>query len=180
MGHGVAASLYTMYLSSLWNRYNHTLMNPAEFAQLLNRELCQIVRDESFATALCGVLDAARKSVRVVSAGGPPLVMVRSDGRTELVEATGLPFGFAGVAEYDEFEFRCAPGDCLLMFTDGAIEIHDAAGTMLGTEGLIGILNSLGYPESGIRIESLQEALLCYSNGIRLEDDLTLLEVRFA
>ena len=180
MGHGVAASLYTMYLSSLWNRYNHTLMNPAEFAQLLNRELCQIVRDESFATALCGVLDAARKSVRVVSAGGPPLVVVRSDGRTELVEATGLPFGFAGVAEYDEREFRCAPGDCLLMFTDGAIEIHDAAGTMLGTEGLIGILNSLGYPESGIRIESLQEALLCYSNGIRLEDDLTLLEVRFS
>jgi serine phosphatase RsbU (regulator of sigma subunit) len=66
------------------------------------------------------------------------------------------------------------------MFTDGAIEIHDAAGCMLGTEGLIGILNSLEYPKSGIRIEPLQEALLSFSNGIRLDDDLTLLEVRFS
>jgi len=50
----------------------------------------------------------------------------------------------------------------------------------LGTEGLIGILNSLEYPKSGIRIEPLQEALLSFSNGIRLDDDLTLLEVRFS
>jgi PAS domain S-box-containing protein len=180
MGHGVAAALYTMHLSSLWSRYFHTLMHPAEFAHLLNRDLCQIVRDESFATAVCGVLDAARRSVRVVSAGGPPLVVVCPDGRSEQVNATGLPFGMAGDAAYDECEFRCSPGDCLLMFTDGAIEIQNAAGRMLGTAGLIGILNALEYPKTGIRIEPLQEALLSFSNGIRLDDDLTLLEARFS
>ena len=146
----------------------------------MNRKLCQVVRDESFATALCGVLDASGKTVRIISAGGPPLVVVRSDGRTEQLSAPGVPFGMIADASYDDHELQFASGDCLLMFTDGAIEIHNANGRILGTEGLIRILNTLGYPQSGISNEALQEALLTYSNSIRLDDDLTLLEVRFS
>jgi phosphoserine phosphatase RsbU/P len=180
MGHGVAAALHTMELSSLWNRHCHSLKDPATFAQLLNRDLCKIVKDESFATALCGILDASRKTVRIASAGGPTMVIVRSDGQTEQVSAPGLPFGLIEAADYDEREFSCSPGDSLLMFTDGAVEIADQFGNLLGTEGLLGILRKQGYPAAPLRIGALQEALLIYSNGIRLEDDLTLLEVRFS
>ena len=180
MGHGVAAALYTMHLSSLWNRHCQALMRPAEFARLLNRDLCRIVKDESFATAICGVLHASLRTVRIATAGGPPLVLIRSNGQIDEVVAPGWPFGMSDEAEYDEQELKCAAGDCLLMFTDGAIEVRDAAGQMLGTEGLLGILYSLGYPEAEINIEILQKALLVYSNEIRLEDDMTLLEVRFA
>lgn len=180
MGHGVAAALHTMHLSSLWGRYRNTLMHPVKFAQLLNRNLYSIVKGESFATAICGVLDASRKRVRIASAGGPPLVLVHADGRTDQLSAPGLPFGMIADADYDESEFLCSSGDSLLMFTDGAVEINDAAGSMLGTDGLTGILRSLGYPESRLGIEPLEEALLNFSSGIRLDDDLTLLEVRFS
>ena len=180
MGHGVAAALYTMHLSSLWVRYRNTLMHPVKFAQILNRNLYSVVKGESFATAICGVMDASAKRVRIVSAGGPPLVLVHADGRTDQVSATGLPFGMIADAGYDESEIVCTSGDSLLMFTDGAVEIHDLAGRMLGTDGLIGVLNSLGYPESRLRIEPLEKALLDVSGRIRLDDDLTLLEVRFS
>jgi phosphoserine phosphatase RsbU/P len=180
MGHGVAAALHTMELSSLWNRHCNSLTNPAYFAQLLNRDLCKIVKDESFATALCGVLDATRKTVRIASAGGPTLVIVRSDGQIEQVSAPGLPFGLIADADYDERQFSCCAGDSLLMFTDGAVEIYDKAGRMLGNDGLIEILKTLGYPGTGIKMAALQEALLTFSNGIHLEDDLTLLEIRFS
>ena len=180
MGHGVAAALHTMHLNALWSRHSRTLREPAEFARLLNRDLCRIVRDESFATALCGVVDAAGRSVRVSSAGSPPLLLFHRDGRTGTVDIPGLPFGLTEATDYDERELVCESGDVLLMFSDGAIEIENAAGTMLGTAGLIALLESLGYPATGIRIEPLQEALLNFSNGIRLVDDLTLLEVRFS
>jgi phosphoserine phosphatase RsbU/P len=180
MGHGVAAALHTMHLSSLWGRYRNTLMHPVKFAQLLNRNLYGIVKGESFATAICGVLDASRKRVRIASAGGPPLVLVHADGRTDQLSAPGLPFGMIADADYDQSEFLCSSGDSLLMFTDGAVEINDAAGRMLGADGLTGILRSLGYPESRLGIEPLEEALLNFSSGIRLDDDLTLLEVRFS
>jgi len=55
MGHGVAAALYTMHLSSLWNRYHRLLTDPAGFTAKLNNELVKVVKtDESFATAVCG------------------------------------------------------------------------------------------------------------------------------
>jgi len=179
MGHGVAAALYTMHLSSLWNRHAPALMRPVEFARLLNRELCLVVKDESFATAVCGVVDASRKTVRFVSAGGPSLVMLRSDGRIEEMEAPGWPFGMTDDADYDEIELMCGAGDSLLLFTDGATEIRDAGGRILGTDGLLGILHGLGYPGTGIMAAQLHEALLAYSNDIRLDDDLTMLDVRF-
>ena len=180
MGHGVAAALHTMHLSSLWSRYCTTLVHPKKFAQILNRNLCGIVKGESFATAVCGVLSASTRKVRIASAGGPPLVMVHADGTADQLTAPGLPFGMIAGARYDEKEFRCKSGDRLLMFTDGAIEIQDPDGQMLGTGGLLGILTSLGYPEAEIGIEPLEEALLDFSREIRLDDDLTLLEVRFA
>ena len=40
--------------------------------------------------------------------------------------------------------------------------------------------SALKYPQTPLSIEALQQALLHYSNGIRLADDLTLLEVRFS
>ncbi len=178
MGHGVAAALHTMHLSSLWCRYCHELDQPARFARSLNRELCRIVRDESFATALCGVLDVAARTIRFASAGGPPIVRFRPDGQAGQFAATGLPFGMIDSAAYDEGEFRYEAGDSLLMFTDGAIEIDSADGRMLGADGLVGILQSLGYPRAGIEMRSLEEALLAHSNAIRLDDDLTLLEFR--
>jgi phosphoserine phosphatase RsbU/P len=179
MGHGVAAALHTMHLSALWSRHYPSLRRPAEFARLMNQDLCKIVRDESFATALCGVVDVVHRSIRVASAGGPPLILMHADGVTTLVEIPGLPFGFTAAAEYDERELVCGPGDSLIMFTDGATEIENAAGHMLGAEGLMGVLDSSKNPGAGIRMESLQRALLSFSNGIRLVDDLTLLEIRF-
>lgn len=179
MGHGVSAALYTMHLSSLWERHCHMLAQPVEFAKAINRELCKIVKDESFATAICGVIDAANKTMRFASAGSPPVMLFHADGRCELLEAPGLPFGMFEDADYDDRECACASGDHLLMFTDGAIEVHNPAGEMLKTEGLVGILTGLGYPKADIQIESLQAELLNYSNGIRLDDDLTLLEVKF-
>ena len=178
MGHGVAAALYTMHLSSLWERHHQTLVHPPDFAHLLNQELCKIVKDESFSTAVCGVLNATDRILRVTSAGGPPLIIFKSSGRNEAIKVPGLPFGMADDAEYDEISFQCDPGDCLLLCSDGAVEIQDADGQQLGTAGLINILGSLGYPRIPIKIESLHQALLTASNEIRIDDDLALLEIR--
>ncbi len=58
MGHGVAAALYTMHLSSLWDRYYSLLANPVEFSEKMNRELARVVKEDvSFATAVCGLVD---------------------------------------------------------------------------------------------------------------------------
>jgi serine phosphatase RsbU (regulator of sigma subunit) len=79
---------------------------------------------------------------------------------------------------YDEVAAQLAPQDCLLLFSDGAVEIHNASGEMLGVEGLLRILRSFGYPNNAINASAVEGELLRFSNAIRLEDDLTFIEAK--
>jgi PAS domain S-box-containing protein len=179
MGHGVAAALHTMHLSSLWTRHHHELKNPAEFASRVNRELSRVVKDESFATAICGVIDVRTGELRLASAGGPPALVSRADGTVNEVDAPGLPLGMIEDAEYDEVKVHLEPGDCLLLVSDGAIEIHNSDGEMLGIDGLVQMLQTRDYPRALLPVKEVEDELLRYSNAIRLSDDVTLIEVRF-
>lgn len=179
MGHGVAAAFHTMHLSSLWGRYCGLLTSPADFAGRINSDLAKVVKDESFATAICGVIDAKQRTLRFASAGGPPILAMNPSGAVEQLESAGPPFGMMGDTSYDEVTARLMPEDCLLLFSDGAVEIHNTNGEILGVEGLVRILQNSGYPKKDINIDAVAEELLRFSNAIRLEDDVAFLEVRF-
>ena len=56
--------------------------------------------------------------------------------------------------------------------------IYEQARKMLDLDGLIGILKQQGYPQADLQMEALEEELLKYSNAIRLDDDLTFVEIR--
>ncbi len=179
-GHGIAAALYTMHLSSLWNRHHALLVNPAEFAGRMNNELARVVKtDQAFATAVCGLVDLERRLFRFTGAGGPQVLLAHSDGTRELLDTSGLPLAIMEDAPYEIASAPIQDGDRLLLFSDGAVEVADAAGDLLGVDGLVDILADQGYPQTAIQMDALEEALLKYSNAIRLEDDLTFIEVRF-
>jgi serine phosphatase RsbU (regulator of sigma subunit) len=179
MGHGVAAALHTMHLSSLWVRHHHQLTNPAKFASLVNRDLSRIVKDESFATAISAMIDARTGRLCFASSGGPPALIVRTDGSFSELDASGLPLGMIGESEYEETTANLHPGDCLLLVSDGAIEIHNARNEMLGVDGLVQILKAHGYPHVPLPTKAVEEKLLRYSNAIRLVDDVTIIEARY-
>jgi PAS domain S-box-containing protein len=180
MGHGIAAALYTMHLSQLWERYHKLLTSPAEFTAKVNHELAKVVKtDESFATAVCAHIDLQDKTLRFAGAGGPQVLLMHADGTHECLESSGLPLAVLEDAAYEEIGIEIQKGDSLLLVSDGAVEIHNADGQMLDMEGLLTIVKQRRDPECGIDMNGIEEDLLKYSNAIRLEDDLTLVEVRF-
>jgi PAS domain S-box-containing protein len=180
MGHGVAAALYTMHLSQLWDRFSDLMPHPAEFAGRMNKELVKVVGgDSSFATAVCGLIDLKEGAFRFTGAGGPQMLLTHADGKHELLGNPGLPLGLMDDASYDEAGTGLRQGDSLLLFSDGAVEVMNAARKLLGVDGLMTILRRQGYPQTSIRMDTLEKELLKYSNAIRLEDDLTLIEIRF-
>jgi len=179
-GHGLAAALYTMQLGSVWNRHFQLLTNPARFAAEVNKELVRIFgRVVTFATAVCGVIDARAGKVSLTGAGGPPPLVVRANQTMEKIECPGPPLGVMEDVPYNEQIIELEPGDSLLLFSDGAFEIRNARDELLGVDGLAKILTSLDYPQNQLDMEELQEELLKFSNDIRLQDDITIIEVRF-
>jgi PAS domain S-box-containing protein len=179
-GHGVSAALYTMHLSLLWERRSGLLSDPALFAAAVNDELVRVFeKDVTFATALCGVIDAAQGTLRVSAAGGPPALIIHPDRTVDKVTSSGLPFGYMDGVTYRETPSRLSPGDHILIFSDGAFEIHDSGNRPLGLDGILGILKRLEYPQTPLSMTVLEKELLKFSNDIRLQDDVTIIEVSF-
>jgi serine phosphatase RsbU (regulator of sigma subunit) len=177
-GHGMSAALYTMYLSSLWKEHHHLLTDPAAFAVAMNRAFCRLVEgDIPLAAGICGMIDLEAGVLRVTNAGNPLPLWIRG-GEYEAVECAGLPLGCIEDADYEETVVDLRSGDCLLFFTDGAVEIFNERNEALGSEGLAEILKALGYPQSDAGFGTVDERLLKYSNRIRFDDDLTFLEAR--
>jgi len=180
MGHGLAAALYTIHLSALWDSHQQLLATPLVFVEKINRELNRLVKSgEIFATGICGLVDVGRREIVFVGAGGPPAVMARAAGEFELIQCEGFPLGVTDDAVYESAKIAVQPGDSLLLFSDGVTEIHSADNQQLGTEGLATLLKKLGYPAPNVSLAMVEESLLKYSNAIQFEDDLTLIEIRF-
>jgi PAS domain S-box-containing protein len=180
-GHGIAAALYAMHMSILWNRHFHLIESPAKFAAAVNEELVKIFGNVvTFATAMCGVINVPEASLCFTGAGGPTPLIIHEDWTVDQPKSTGPPLGVMEDIPYKEETVGMRPGDSILLFSDGAIEIQDAADAWLNVEGFIQILKNLNYPDTPLRMEALEKQLLKFSNDIRLQDDITIIEARFS
>jgi serine phosphatase RsbU (regulator of sigma subunit) len=90
----------------------------------------------------------------------------------------GLPLGVMEGVAYGVHGMRLEAGESALLFSDGAFEIHNTAGEILGVDGLIELLQEMDYPRTPLSMPALEERLLKFSNAIRMPDDLTIIEAR--
>jgi serine phosphatase RsbU (regulator of sigma subunit) len=122
-GHGVAAALYAMHLSILWTRHFQLLKSPAEFAAAINEDLVKIFGSVvTFATAMCGIIDASVGTLCFTGAGGPPPLIIHENWAIEEPRSTGPPLGVMEDIPYKEKTVKLESGDSILLFSDGATE----------------------------------------------------------
>ena len=109
---------------------------PGEVAGILNDRLQADAGVEEYFTMAYATVDLRSGLVRMVQAGHPHPILQRAGGPVEFLGEGGLPVGLLPGAEYTCFQVRLAPGDRLLLYSDGFTESEDGAGRMLGEEGL--------------------------------------------
>jgi PAS domain S-box-containing protein len=177
-GHGVSAALYTMWLRSLSERLSELAGTPGEFLSALNRELARYTVTESFATAVYAVVDAGTREVTYCNAGHPPPLHWRSaNGEVVKLQSGGLPLGIVEDAEYAAEAMHLEPGDFLLCYTDGLIEVAKQDGGMLGTEGLSQLLSEVAAGASDKVAERLYRRVKRLNADISLADDVLVLAI---
>jgi phosphoserine phosphatase RsbU/P len=136
-GHGVTAALNTFRLHTLIHEHKALHHDPAGLLAILNERLAAVLSPGQFATCLYVVVDSAADRLSMASAGAPPAIVTHGiDGSTVLVEASGLPLGVVGGAEYQLHHVPFGPGSMVLLFSDGLSEFPDRHGRRIGDEGL--------------------------------------------
>ncbi|WP_141576821.1 PP2C family protein-serine/threonine phosphatase [Actinomadura sp. WMMA1423] len=133
--------------------------------------------DPRFCTALVGVMAPEPDgSFSVILAGGghPPALAVRADGTVEAVDTPGGQLiGILPDPRFAKAEVRLAPGDALLLYTDGLTEARTPDGAMLGGEGLTAHLTSTPCDGADNLLANIHKLLTELGAGV--SDDTALL-----
>jgi len=131
-----------------------------------------------FVTADAGHLNwrDGRLHLSLSSAGHPGPVLVRPDGRTQVLDGGGLPLGIFPDAEPCTQELDLDPGDLLFLHTDG---LTSACGpdTVQFEERLTDELAALAGEPPAVLVSRVREVVLKLCSG-ELRDDLTMLALR--
>ncbi|GAQ59755.1 PP2C family protein-serine/threonine phosphatase [Streptomyces scabiei] len=157
--------------------------DPVSALSTLNRVLHERYAqggDPRYCTAVFGVLEpdpkAGKVTVRLASGGHPPALVLRADGTADFLSTPGgLLVGVVPSAPFVGATTVLAPGDTLLLYTDGITEARTGADrtALFGDEGLLAFAaDRAGLPPADV-VQALTDLLHGLGDG--LDDDTALL-----
>jgi sigma-B regulation protein RsbU (phosphoserine phosphatase) len=182
MGHGVRAALITAMLRALIETHAAEAADPGRFLTELNSEFTRILKQTGtlvFATVLYCVIDIRECDARFARAGHPaPLHVRRTADEVRTVASgegsTGPAMGLIPNAQFKTSEAKLAPGDFLLFFTDGVIEVDDKRDRDFGIEGLRQSIRSNLHQPSESLLEAIISDVYNFGGSKVLTDDACL------
>lgn len=131
-GKGLPAALLMSNLQAAVRAFASDRATPEQVATSVNRLLCRNIAVGKFVTFCYLVLDRGRRLLTFANAGHNPPLLVRSDGRVEMLSSGGMVLGVMADATYEQREVPLEPGDRLILYTDGITEAEAPDGEDYG------------------------------------------------
>jgi len=186
-GHGISSALMTArlagYLSSASPGQNIAIeeasdgsyrpLPPAQVIERLNQLVLDEMDTEHYFTLLLADVDLSSGHVRMAQAGHPHPLVQRQCGQITQNGPGGLPVGLIPGATYEGFETLLAPGDRLLILSDGFVECPSVAGDLLDEEGIARFMHELADVSGPALLDSLVWKLSDYADDGDFPDDVS-------
>jgi serine phosphatase RsbU (regulator of sigma subunit)/anti-sigma regulatory factor (Ser/Thr protein kinase) len=173
---GVPAALVMATTHSILRAEAPRLVAPGEVLRQVNDLLVTEMPAHMFVTCLYAVLDPASGRLRYANAGHNLPYLRTRDGVGEL-RATGMPLGLLPGMTYEEKEAALAPGDHLLLHSDGLAEAHGPERQMFGFPRLAKLAAEGANGQELIDL-LLNELAKFTGPGWEQEDDITLVTLQ--
>ena len=182
MGHGVRAALITAMMRAMIETHATEAPDPARLLTQLNSEFTGILKQTGtlvFVTVLYCVINVREGTARFARAGHPPPLQARrGSGEVQTIimgaNSAGPAIGIIPNAQFKTTEAKLAPGDCLLFYTDGIIEVEARDGSQFGIEGLReSVRSNLNLPTESL-LDAIVSDLYKFGDSTVLTDDACL------
>ena len=176
-GKGAPAAIYAALVSGILRSHAPMEPGPAEMLAAVNYSLAERRIEGQFCSLIYSVWDDENRTLQVANSGLPRPVYCHK-GKTQLIEATGLPLGLFDEAEYDEFTFQAEPEDVFVFFSDGILDATNKAGELFGRTRLEKIISEC-YPNSAeSMVKSIFKAAADHASGVETFDDQTVVAIK--
>ncbi len=177
-GKGTAAALFMAHSRAMIRGAAQTQPGPAATLAAAN---VQIARDNHamlFVSAFYAVLDTADGCLTFANAGHNVPFIRRAGGQVEEMVSRGMVLGIMDDMTYDEAATTLAPGDILLLYTDGITEAMDAGGNLFGKARLAEAISQATPTTALDLIDAILAAVRNYVGDTPPADDLTVVTVK--
>jgi sigma-B regulation protein RsbU (phosphoserine phosphatase) len=154
--------------------------DPGRILTRASNDLAQDNESCMFVTIFCAVLDLNTGELRYASAGHNPPVLARAGAAPEYLATRREPVAGAleGVA-YTTDTLTMAPGDLILLYTDGVTEAMNPAQALYGEPRLLETTAARSGAEAQALCSGLSEDVRAFAAGAEQSDDITLLALRY-
>jgi len=176
-GKGAPAAIYAALVSGILRSHAPIEPGPAEMLSAVNLSLAERRIEAQFVSIIYAVWDDERRTLLVANSGLPRPIYCH-DGKTEVIEATGLPLGLFDEADYDELTFRMKPGDLFVFFSDGIIDARNRHGESFGRERIEKIVAGCAAQSPDCVVNNLFQAVTEHAAGVDAFDDQTVVAIK--
>lgn len=176
---GVPAALFMMSSRTWMKGAAISTPEPAEVLEEVNSLLHEENETHMFVTVLYAVYDPETGDFTYSSGGHDAPLLVRSDGRAELLPLTGgVALGIIPDLKYEQNTVTLNYGETLVLYTDGVTEAMNNEGEQFGTDRLREVFADSAPADSGEAAEMIFNAVSRFASGAAQSDDITCLTLR--
>jgi phosphoserine phosphatase RsbU/P len=181
-GKGAPAALFMAMTRTLLRATAKLREPPGKCFTYMNATLGEQNVSGMFVTLFYAVLNTRTGELQIGNAGHNPPYVISADGTLRLLrQRSGPMLGVWEGFDYQTLTDRIAPGDSLLLYTDGVTEAVDKNGEFFTEQRLERLLAANASVESPERLVlDLHAAVQDFSNGMPQADDVTVLSLRYA
>ncbi len=121
-GKGLAAGMWTTHMVGLVGARVAVTATPEAIVAGVNRDVCLLKSFMPLASLFLAKLDPVTGFVQYCSAGHPPALLLRANGKLELLSEGGMLLGVLPATPYVSGSFQLGLGDALMIYSDGITE----------------------------------------------------------
>jgi serine phosphatase RsbU (regulator of sigma subunit) len=175
-GKGTSAALLTAVVQGLFAAEAFATDPSGMVMRRVNRALCRRAVASRFVTAFHGHL-ASDGTLSYCNAGHNPPFLVTAAGLTRL-DIGGTVLGVFDGTEYDSGTIQLAPGDSVVVFSDGVTEAIDRCDEEFGDQRLEACIVDVRTRPAREVLQHIQQSLATFCEGVAARDDVTLLVLK--
>lgn len=173
-GHDLGASILMSQTRAYLRAEASSLDDVGDIASRLNHFLSHDVRDRRFVSLFFARLDPVRHGL-IYAAAGQNGHLFRTDGTVMSLDVTGPLLGVVEEQQPASPEIPLAPGELVLLFTDGIAEAMNTHGEQFGNARIFDTVRQHRELPAEEILATLERAMLAFRGQIPVEDDVTML-----